>query len=274
MLKTGSGFLKPINLVLKEAREKRNIPLEIAHRDTKIHIKILRALEEGSALDLAPVYINSYIKIYGKYLGIDEAELDRYLHRDTKEQSGQTQTKQPPDSFNVYGGQTKNFSFQLNPRKIIYVIVGLFLLVSFFKFVRGPKDLKKEKEPAKQTISFSAQLKPKTDVNKSSQAVENKIQQEASVALPQVVQDILRLTIFAEEDTWMQIKADGRVVFTRILKKSTSETWEAKDSFELWLANAGTVRLELNGRILPPIGRRGQVLKNIIINKEGFSTKR
>jgi hypothetical protein len=42
-------------------------------------------------------------------------------------------------------------------------------------------------------------------------------------------------------------------------------TWEAKKAFDLWLANAGTVKLELNGKILSPIGRRGQLLKSVII---------
>jgi len=86
--------------------------------------------------------------------------------------------------------------------------------------------------------------------------------------------DVLRLTIFAEEDTWMQIKQDGSIVFKRILKKGVSETWQAKENFELWLANAGTVKLELNGSILPSIGRRGQLLKSVLITKDGLTVQK
>ncbi|MDD5618435.1 MAG: DUF4115 domain-containing protein, partial [Candidatus Omnitrophica bacterium] len=84
----------------------------------------------------------------------------------------------------------------------------------------------------------------------------------------------LRLTIFTEEDNWMQIKVDGKVVFKRILKKGTSETWQAKNGFELWLANAGIVKLELNGKILQSIGRRGQLLKSVVINREGLTVNK
>ena len=279
MQKASSGFLRPVHLVLKEAREKRNIPLEIAHRDTKIHAKILRALEEGTSLDLDPVYINSYIKIYGRYLGVDNAELDRYLHKDTKEQHPDATAKQPQKPFNVYeegSGTLSNLSFQLNPRNIIYVIVGLVLLVSVFKFIGKPGEPRREpvKATSQKIVRPTNEIKQKAESKQIPVAVEKSSQSESKLVLPKGVQDILRLTILAEEDTWMQVKSDGKVVFKRILKKSTSETWQAKESFELWLANAGTVRLELNGKILSPIGRRGQLLKSVVITKDGFTVNR
>jgi len=85
---------------------------------------------------------------------------------------------------------------------------------------------------------------------------------------------VIRLAIRAKEDSWIQIKADRRTVFQNILKKGRSESWEAKDKIELSLGNAAGVDLEINGKLIPSLGRRGQVIKNILITKEGLSIKR
>ena len=142
------------------------------------------------------------------------------------------------------------------------IILGIILvLVIIFKLLP-----KKEIALDRSNISESASL------NKTAKARQT-APQVAKESFPKIG-DTLRLTIFAEEDIWMQVKVDGKVVFRRILKKGSSETWQAKDGFDLWLANAGIVKLELNGKILPPIGRRGQLLKSVVITREGLTVNK
>ena len=66
----------------------------------------------------------------------------------------------------------------------------------------------------------------------------------------------------------MQLKADNRVVFQNILKKGRFESWEAKDRMELSLGSAGGIQLELNGKLIPPLGKKGEVRKNIVITRQ------
>jgi hypothetical protein len=54
------------------------------------------------------------------------------------------------------------------------------------------------------------------------------------------------------------------------LKKGRFENWYAKDKIELSLGNAAAVDLEVNGRPISNLGRKGQALKNIVITKEGL----
>ena len=72
-------IIKPISVVLKEARKNKGISLDEIYKAIKIHPNILRALEEGTTLQLSAVYVKSYIKIYAKYLGISQEELDKYF---------------------------------------------------------------------------------------------------------------------------------------------------------------------------------------------------
>lgn len=260
--------IKPISVVLKEAREHKGISLQDAYKATKIHPNTLRALEDGTTLGLSHVYVKSYIKIYAKYLGISQHELDKYFHPEIpKEKKIRLDFPFQAKGEKIKGLSEDNFIFNLfskirNYKKIIIIfIVFILAIFGLSKCVhrRGASPLQK---------STTKEL-PVTAAKVKTAKIESKPKDIQKESFPKI-DDILRLTIFAELDTWLQVKLDGKVVFKGVLKKSSSETWQAKKSLELWLGNAGTVQLELNGKILPPIGRKGQVLKNVRITKEGL----
>src|SRR3989338_7892361 len=56
---------------LKSARLQKGLSLEEAHKKTKIHLNILKAIEEDSLINFSPVYIKGFLKIYCKFLGVD-----------------------------------------------------------------------------------------------------------------------------------------------------------------------------------------------------------
>lgn len=280
-----NAVLRPISVVLKEARKNKNITIEDAYKATKIHPKILRALEEGTSLDLSYIYVKSYIKTYAKYLGINQQELDRYFHP--------VEPKEKKPNFAIpYSVEGDKFPslpardvlaklrLKFNSyKKIIIISVILFVVLGIliYAVIKNAR-LSTKTVKSKPVVGLSAVPKArhiefeKVTPAAKAPAKEKEIKIEEK-SFPKI-EDSLRLAIFAEEDTWMQIKADGNVIFKRVLKKGVSETWQAKDSFELWLANAGTIKLELNGKILSPIGRRGQLLKSVLITKDGLSIKK
>ena len=262
-------IIKPISVILKEARKGKGLSLEEAYKATKVHPNILHALEEGTTLGLGRVYVKSYIKIYANYLGISQQELDKYFHPIVPKEK-KVHLDIP---FRVKGEKIKDWSRRLNifsnlrfkikrskKLKVIFIILLAFMVVSLSRCFHQ-----------KGLLSFKSVTKDSSSAS-SRRATDTKLKSdEAKEGFPTEIGEFLRLTIFAEEDIWMQIKVDGEIAFKRILKKSNSETWQAKDSLNLWLANAGIVKLELNGKILPPIGRRGQLLKDVVITREGIT---
>jgi hypothetical protein len=80
----------------------------------------------------------------------------------------------------------------------------------------------------------------------------------------------IRLGIRTKADCWVSLKVDGRLVNQGILKKGRFESWQAEDKIELSLGNAGVVDLEVNGKLISNLGRKGRPLKNILITKEGL----
>ncbi|MFH1245073.1 MAG: RodZ domain-containing protein [Candidatus Omnitrophota bacterium] len=75
---------------LKKARLEKNISLDEVFKQTKIHPRVLAALEENQAEEqLSLIYIKSFIKSYAQYLGLDaRALLDEYSCNSAKKGSG------------------------------------------------------------------------------------------------------------------------------------------------------------------------------------------
>jgi hypothetical protein len=74
--------------------------------------------------------------------------------------------------------------------------------------------------------------------------------------------------IRARENCWIKAKVDGKVVFADILKKGRFESWQGKEKIELSLGNAGGIDLQLNDKLISPLGRKGQAIKHLVITKE------
>jgi cytoskeleton protein RodZ len=262
---------------LKKLRLEKGISLEEVQKKTKIHPDILKSIEDDSLVNLNPVYIKGFVKIYCGFLGVEPGEfLSGY------KENGSVIPHQPPkeknrDLFWKSGGEKP----LLNSRVVLIIISVLVLsvlslgLVSLIKFVSSkasgprkprthlvlpkPKPAKKVKPP-----------KASKAVPRGSIAVDDKARVSAPAVPLENPEPGVRIGLHALDDCWVQARIDGKIIFQNILKKGRFESWSAKDKVELSLGSAGGVRLEVNGKIIPSLGRKGQVLKNILITKDGL----
>jgi cytoskeleton protein RodZ len=72
-----------------------------------------------------------------------------------------------------------------------------------------------------------------------------------------------RLNIQASSPTWVRIVVDDQPPKEMIIKAGESREWSGQQGFTLSLGNAGGVTLNLDGQDLPPVGKSGQVVRNI-----------
>lgn len=252
--------MESIGTRLKKARQELGLSLEEVHKKTKIHSDILKAIEEGSLINLSPVYIKGFLKIYCKFLGVDFKDfIADYKEPPSivKEVSG---ISDEPASF-LKAVSIKLISLKDIPLRIKRVFIGIliliFLSIGLFNLGRIVSSAKKKDQITKLEESKAKAAIPKP---------------EDSLAKPKTETGLgIKLAIRAKENCWIQLKADGKVVFQSILRKGRMENWQAKDKIELSLGNAGGVDLEVNGKLISNLGRKGQVLKNILITKEGLS---
>jgi cytoskeleton protein RodZ len=263
---------------LKKLRLEKGISLEEVQKKTKIHLDILKSIEDDSLVNLNPVYIKGFVKIYCGFLGVDPGE---YLsgYKENGAAIPATRAGEHNDKFFGAAGAKKTF---FKPRSVaiivlavtfVFLTVGVANLVKFIAKSGSRKSRaqlvlpKPEKKAAKKTpAKFKAVLPAAGSQNKT----EN-IKPAAAVSAPADDQEPgVRIGLHALEDCWVQARLDGKIVFQNILKKGRFESWSAKDKAEISLGSAGSVRLEVNGKLIPSLGRKGQVLKNILITKDGL----
>ena len=69
------------------------------------------------------------------------------------------------------------------------------------------------------------------------------------------------LDLIAHEETWLAASSDGKMVFQGILAPNDTKTIEGREFAKLKLGNAAGIEVHLNGKLLGPLGARGQVLE-------------
>jgi cytoskeleton protein RodZ len=85
----------------------------------------------------------------------------------------------------------------------------------------------------------------------------------APAVAPSAVVPARELRITAAEETWLSLGIDEEPKKNILLQPGETRTWTANGTFVLTLGNAGGVTVVLDGRELPPLGRSGQVVRNL-----------
>jgi len=271
---------------LKKIRLEKNLTLEDVQKKTKIHLNVLRAVEGDSLTDLSPIYLKSFIKIYCNFLGVDPKEytgaapdaqkpaLNATIGRDI---GARVEKKQVLKEATVKLGALKP---PANLKKIIIGLIGallvIFLAVNLVKFISS----RSHRPPVRAKVLIPNPPAPVVSRPETVKSVKAKaaVKKAVPVAVKANTQkDIAQgfvLGVFARDKSWISAKVDGKVVFFGELQRGRSEIWSAKDKIELSIGDAGAVELQVNDQRFVKLGRRGQSLKNIIINKEGLKFSR
>ena len=92
---------------------------------------------------------------------------------------------------------------------------------------------------------------------------------EAQTAVQTGEANSVVLKLSATERTWLSISSDGKEIFSGILQPSESKTLTGLDRATMKVGNAGGIDVRWNGKVIAPLGTRGQVL-TIRITPEDF----
>ncbi len=312
---------------LKETRQHKGITLEMVHEATKIPLDALKAIEQGySVHKLQSFYFRGFIKIYAKFLELDETQiLQEYNVQESAApkpqpvQSRQSKLPQPIEpSRNFVKDVLKPFlKKNLTAERLGQmgrVAVVLFVIFLAFKFVgcvaskikssgsnkrvavvksekktvnaAAEKSAAKEKAKSKDRASKEAQRAAseketaaalnEVSVQEKPVEVKSTAKNEPSKFEPKADKNSkeIELTVRATKSGWLQVKADGQVVFQSTLKKGDAETWKAVSEIELSGKNINLLEFELNGKMLGALGAGDRGAKKVVFTKDGLSVKK
>lgn len=226
---------------LRRERELRGVSLREISDATKISVRFLQALERDR-LDVLPggVFRRAFVKQYAKHLGLDPERLvAEFVYAHGEQAPDQPQPRRRRDGSNP----------------------ATLLLIAVFASV-AVLSLWKATPPREAAQSGAA---PAARVERAApEAVA--VVEKAAASVPEK----LVLTLQAQQTCWVEVHVDGQPRLSRVLAQGQSETFEAQGEIVLTLGNAGGVSFTVNDLPGRPLGKSGEVKRNIVITKQNL----
>jgi cytoskeleton protein RodZ len=238
---------------LRRERELRGVSLREISDDTKIAMRFLEALEDDR-VDVLPggLFPRSFVKQYASFVGLDpDRAVADFLafHGQQLEPEG---SPAPPTS-----AASRSW---LSPGALFFAAVTL---VAAFLVLRRPGE---ETERRAAEVARPAPVAATPTVLPTDRVYPP----PATAPARDLARDTLVLTMTAEQSCWVEVRADGETVINRVLTEGESETLEARGEIVLSVGNAGGLALRVNDQPALPLGRNGEVRKNIVITRQSL----
>lgn len=256
---TGISNMIGIGDKLREARERKNLTIGQAQKQTRIHSTVLKALEDGNCDSvLNPTYVKSFLRKYSDFLGLDSHQmLKEYLKIHPETETKAINKLSEPE------GHSNSFLEMIPAIKLVTLVV-ISIIVAAFVAGKAITHLKKPGAQKRAPIVALSKTSKKASV-KSATAKKDTM----SVSIPQNVQ--LKLLLKVNQNVYIKMKTDGNVIFEHVLSKGTTEIFTANNSINIYAAKGEYIELILNGKSLGSPGKG--VLKNIEITRSGVRIK-
>ncbi len=231
---------------LTSARRERKLSLADVTRQTKIQPWVLEALEADRLHELmSPVYVKGFITTYARFLHLAPEPLTAQLPQPEPElpQATLPPAASPPIRVALRFSRpvVRRFATSI---AVTAAVIGLI--------VANPL----RRVPWLSLHSFRLQKLA------SVAPLRGPLKLPLLPTLTLLATDPLELSVTARRTTWIQVKADGKLLSEQRLPKGAKERWSAKRKFELIVARPSDVELSLNGQSISPlvVAHRGRVL--------------
>jgi cytoskeletal protein RodZ len=270
--------MKRLGEFLRVERQARGISLQQIAADTRISMKMLRAIEEGDSEQLpAPVLIKGFLRAYAQRIGLDPEEVI-VGYQDLIEEVGAREEAIERFHQRLHPKASRKKSFGLF--LALGILAGLALLWSQAGHKhRQPRTAAERKSSLsvgvgeKTTIADSPsepnEKQPSEEETKTAEEIETEAETNSSQPnIRKVPVESLPapfvLRVQALERTWLRIIIDGSREREYLLQPGEQLTWMARSDLELLVGNAGGVRLFFNDNPLKPLGESGEVVRLVL----------
>jgi cytoskeleton protein RodZ len=241
---------------LQRARLAQGLDVATVAARTKINAKYLKAIEAGDRGSLpSSFFYKSFVHQYARTLSLDTKEIDAEIHRVLSADAPLPLPGQDNPTWREVPPVKLSARFQISR---IYASSAIFVLIlaacsgiyAWWYHGRSAPASKVELSPPEVPVMFAAPVKAEQPQPPAPVPAEQPATQSSKVLL-----DLL-----AHEETWLSVSSDGKPVFSGILAANQSKTVEGKEYAKMRVGNAAGLEVRLNGKLLGPLGHRGQVL--------------
>ena len=233
---------------LKSAREARGLDIRDAAQQTRISINYLKALEEEDFSKLpGEVFVKGFLKSYGRFLNIPEADvLTRYAELKPQQAPLPVAGAEPEKKTTPSENGTREAPIE----PFVWGAVIVLALIIFL-FTSLPSRQAKNGRPENGQAHLLSSIPTETSSLEASRP------------------EKLYLEVVATEDTWLLVRTDTSPQKKAVLKAGESLIWSADERFLLSYGGVGALKLLLNGEELEVKGTRGTPVRDLAVTRAG-----
>ena len=253
---------------LRHCRERAGLTVEAVSSGSRVVPQLIRALEaDRHDLLPAPVYVRGFIRAYCEQVGADaEAALQRY---EARVAASPAPSLRPLPTAPASSPAPP--AWRWNPIVIAAaLLVGLGLGVAFLAGRDEKPPAVASRSPAPVTRSVASPA-PAAAVTTSPATVSSAsspgapvssvgTSPSATAAPSSAVPAGHVLLVRAVDTVWVRVTPEGGPASEETLQPGAVREWRSTGRFRLSAGNAGGLELQLDGRPLPALGERGQVV--------------
>jgi cytoskeletal protein RodZ len=264
-----------VGAYLRQLRETRGVSLEEIARVTRVSSSYLHALEadDFSALPV-PVFTRGFVRAYCQTLGEtpDEALA---LYEGRSELPASTAAPAPRAVTARVTGVAPHVTTESRNRGpvlvsfILLVVLGVALFAITLALQSG-RETSEERRGARGTTSTAPSGSAGRPADgASSGATSAPASSLAAAGMSGATQSNgYRLVARAVESTWIRVRTEEGLTTEETIPAGQSREWFSTKPFTLTVGNAGGVKLEVNGRAIPPLGPSGVVIPRLVLPTE------
>ncbi len=270
---------------LRAAREEQGLSLAEAEQATRIRRAFLEAIEEGRLEDLpGDVYARGFTRNYAHYLGMDP---------DTLLEEHEIAIHEPVRMPQILDEPLTPLGHRMFRWVLALFFVGLLGGGLWFLYIYGwvgqgwrvqrlwppaistptapalavpdPTDTPLITEPTPapgaEATPIAAVGETQTTPTTTASPTATPTPRPTATPLPTPTPVVgIQIRAYAQADTYLEVRADGELLWIGILRATEESEWQADELIQLRIGNAGGLQLLVNGQDVGPLGASGQVI--------------
>ncbi|GFN23792.1 MAG: helix-turn-helix domain-containing protein [Thermoanaerobacteraceae bacterium] len=233
---------------LRRAREEKGITLREAEEATKIRLKYLDALEKEDFQQFpGRVYAIGFLRSYARYLGLDPQELVEELKAELPPEEEEEYRVASPREGHREKTKKRGISRWWAVVLVLFLLWGLNYLYNQSRPV--PEESPQLPPPARNGGVTPPAAPPPAP--SPSEPPPSQVPEISGVEVKVYVR---------EQECWIGVRVDGKDTFSGTLRAGDTRTFRGDEAITLTLGSAGRAEVTVNGEVLPPLGKVGEVV--------------
>ncbi len=261
--------------ILKKSRERKKVTLFDVSKELKISEEILKNIENNYfQKNINSVFIIGHLRSYCSFLELNNNEIiELFKKQHFPETKKNIEIQRPKFDYKPL------FSNKLLSLSLIIIIFGVFyiLFIDVQKPLREyaiipdlPENYISVVEKANLDDLVDNQIS-KNELEKNFAEIESQSNSSSAIAsLPNVENyrsSIITLKFL--DETWVQLRdKNNEIVFSQLMNKNDEYSYDMNNRYSITSGNAGHILVLINQIVRGKVGKKGQVVDSLVINKD------